>query len=376
MSVNRLLIRDLRNLRAVEIHPASGVNLFYGANGSGKTSLLEAIHLLSVGRSFRSHKIKSLINESKPALTVFARVQSGGSEFPIGIQRQRNGLVQFKVSGRLLHSVAELVSYLPLQVIDAEAFSLLGGGPSVRRQFLDWLVFHVEPGFYPAWRNAQRCLKHRNTLLRRGRISHAEMAPWDEELILASNLIQELRSRCFEAFAHEFINLVHQFVAADGLTIKLFRGWDKSQAYASILKEGLERDMQAGYTHAGINRADIRIRINGTNAAEVLSRGQQKLLVCALKIAQGVIFEKLTGRKCLYLVDDLPAELDDQYRVLLVNWLEKLDTQVFITGVEKAALLQPWQSKQEKNLKVFHVEHGQITEDNSEPDSQPVRPTE
>lgn len=369
MSVNRLLVRDLRNLLAVEIHPASAVNLIYGENGSGKTSLLEAIHLLSVGRSFRSHKIKSLINEARQTLTVFARVQAQGAELPIGVHRERSGLVQFKVAGRPLNSVAELVTYLPLQVIDAEAFSLLGGGPSVRRQFLDWLVFHVEPAFYPAWRNAQRCLKHRNSLLRRGRITPAEIAPWDQELIQSSEVIQGLRKRCFEAFVQEFDKLIDQFVAVDGLSIKLYRGWDKTQDYAAVLKGGFERDLQAGYTHASINRADIRIRINGVNAAEVLSRGQQKLLVCALKIAQGVVFEKLTQRKCVYLVDDLPAELDSRHRALLVTWLERLQTQVFITGVEREALLEPWNDKREKNLKVFHVEHGQITQDDSVPET-------
>ncbi|HEY7884695.1 MAG TPA: DNA replication and repair protein RecF, partial [Cellvibrionaceae bacterium] len=121
------------------------------------------------------------------------------------------------------------------------------------------------------------------------------------------------------------------------------------------------------YTHAGVHRADIRIRINNVNAAETLSRGQQKLLVCALKIAQGVVFEKLTQRKCLYLVDDLPAELDGRHRGILVNWLNKLDTQVFITGVEREALLEPWRVLPERPTKVFHVERGRIIQEDKMP---------
>lgn len=367
MSVNRLIVRDLRNLLSVDIQPATAVNLLYGENGSGKTSLLEAIHLLSMGRSFRSHKVKSLINETRQELTVFGRVLSQGAELPIGVARQKNGLMQLKVGGRSVGSVAELVSYLPLQVIDADSFALLGGGPSVRRQFLDWLVFHVEPGFYPAWRGAQRCLKHRNTLLRRGRISPQDIAPWDQELVQASELIQQLRKRCFEAFARSFEALASDFVAVEGLTLKLYRGWDKSQSYAQVLEAGMDRDLQAGYTHASVNRADIRIKINGVNAAEVLSRGQQKLLVCALKITQGVVFEQLTQRKCIYLVDDLPAELDSRHRDLLARWLEKLQTQVFITGVEREALIEPWQDLPAESLKVFHVERGKITQEDSVP---------
>ena len=360
MSVNRLVIHNLRNLREVDLQPSPQVNLLYGENGSGKTSLLEAIHILSLGRSFRSHKVKSLVNESEPELTVFARVDYQGGEVPIGVVRQRSGSAQLKVAGKTLSSAAELVTYLPLQIIDSDTFSLLEGAPKVRRQNLDWLVFHVEQGFYAAWRSAQRCLKHRNTLLRRGRIDGLELAPWNLELVQASNLIDEQRQRCFEAFRAAFDQLVNDFVALEDLELKLYRGWDRTQDYDQVLENSFERDLQSGYTHAGTHRADIRIRIKGVNAAEVLSRGQQKLLVCALKIAQGVVFKSLTGRDCLYLVDDLPAELDTRHRALLVSWLSRLDTQVFITGVEKEALIEPWRSQSGKELKLFHVEQGQI----------------
>lgn len=377
MALNRLLIRDLRNLSSVDLHLAPAINLFYGENGSGKTSLLEAIHVLSVGRSFRSHKIKSLINEARPSLTVFGRILAQGAEVPIGVQRYREGQVQSKAGGRALQSVAELASYLPLQVIDAEAFSLLDGSPSVRRQFLDWLVFHVEPSFYPAWRNAQRCLKHRNTLLRRGRIEPAELQPWDQELIQASVTIDSLRKQCFQVFTGALEKLLEQFGIAEGLSIKLFNGWGKED-YSQTLKASFERDCHAGFTHASINRADVRVRLNGVNAAEILSRGQQKLLVCAFKIAQGVAFEQLTQRRCVYLVDDLPAELDKTHSALLVSWLRRLDTQVFITGIEREVLLEAWRDKPLASIKVFHVERGKIIQDDevSVPDSLPVRPTE
>jgi len=101
--------------------------------------------------------------------------------------------------------------------------------------------------------------------------------------------------------------------------------------------------------------------VDGQNAAEILSRGQQKLLVCALKIAQGYVFSRLTGRKTIYLVDDLPAELDEKHRNLLAHWLETMNTQVFITGVEREILLSTWQNKPHIETKMFHVEQGKVS---------------
>ncbi|WP_339898963.1 DNA replication/repair protein RecF [uncultured Gilvimarinus sp.] len=360
MSLKRLVVQNLRNLTSVDIQPSLDVNLIYGQNGSGKTSILEAIHVLSLGRSFRGPKIKALINELQPDMTVFGRVADVSGEIPLGVSRSRIGDSAFKAHGQPVSSLAELAALLPLQVINADAFLLLEGSPSVRRQFLDWLVFHVEPGFFSAWKASQRCLKQRNSILRRDRIEGSELRVWERELIAVSEQISQMRAKAFAAFSEVFHQLIDEFVMADGLTLSLYRGWDKDKSYSDVLADTLERDSRLGYTGAGIHRGDIRIRIKGHAAADVLSRGQQKLLVCAMKITQGVVFAKLTGRQCIYLVDDLPAELDEQHRQLLVDWLDRLNTQVFVTGVEQEALLAPWQNKPERDIKLFHVEHGEI----------------
>lgn len=360
MALTRLSVSNLRNLTHVDIQPSPAVNLIYGENGSGKTSLLESINVLALGRSFRSHKIKPLINESAPALTVFGKVMYTGSEIPVGVHRPRIGDSQFKAQGAPVESLAELASYLPLQVINADAFGLLVGSPKLRRQYLDWLVFHVEHEFYTVWRAAQRCLKHRNTILRRGRIDAAELSPWSLELASCTEKIQSLRKGCFDRLVTVLEPLLQEFMGIEGLKLTLYQGWEKGRDYKDVLQESLERDLKQGFTGAGFHRADIKIRIGGQSAADILSRGQQKLLVCALKLAQGQLFEQITTRRCVYLVDDLPAELDEKHRHLLVKWLNLLSTQVFITGVEAEPLINPWVDYDQK-VKVFHVEHGEIT---------------
>jgi len=361
MTLQRLLIQNLRNLNAVDINPSDRVNLIFGLNGSGKTSLLEAINVLALGRSFRSHKYKPLINHQQQDFTVFGKVITDeGTEIPIGIQRNLNGEVQLKANGVPVNSIADLAVYLPVQVINSDTFLLLEGSPKVRRQFMDWLVFHVEHQFYPHWKDLQRCLKHRNSLLRRDRIDPFELSTWDKELAQLTEVIHSFRQSCVDQFTTVFHDLLTEFITLDDISISYQRGWDKHKNYIQVLTENFERDKRFGLTHSGSHRADLRITVSGQDAAEILSRGQQKLLVCALKIAQGLVFSRLTGRKCIYLVDDLPAELDERHRKLLTHWLHKMNTQVFITGVEQESLVASWQDKPDVDLKMFHVEHGEV----------------
>jgi len=360
MTLKRLAIQHLRNLQDVEIKPAEHVNLFFGENGSGKTSILEAISLLGLGRSFRSHKHKSLINYDQPAFTVFGRVNSESTDVPLGINRKRNGEASFKAGGATVPSAATLASYLPLQVINADTFLLLEGSPKVRRQFIDWLVFHVEPRFFPVWKDLQRCLKHRNSLLRHDRIDRFELATWDQELIRLTEQAHAFRKVCMERFSQTFFQLIEEFPELQHLGLNYYSGWDEKKSYQEVLDANFERDKRQGYTQAGSHRADLQFLLNGMNAADLLSRGQQKLLICALKIAQGYLFNEMTGRKCIYLIDDLPAELDERHRSLLVNWLDAMSTQVFITGVESEVLISSWQDQPDVELKLFHVEHGKI----------------
>lgn len=363
MTLKRLLIQNLRNLEGVDIAPSLQVNLIYGENGSGKTSILEAINLLALGRSFRSHKHKPLINHRQQSFTVFGRVHGDdGSEVPIGISRHLDGDASFKANGVLVPSAADLAAYLPVQVINSDTFLLLEGSPKVRRQFIDWLVFHVEPNFFPAWKAIQRCLKHRNSLLRRDRIDAFELATWDNELVGLTDLIHGFRTQCMAQFQGTFTELLKEFISIDGIALNYYRGWDKDKPYADVLSSSFERDKRQGFTHLGSHRADLKITVNGLDAAEVLSRGQQKLLVCALKIAQGYVFTRITGRKSIYLVDDLPAELDEKHRGLLVHWLDTMGTQVFITGVEAETLASSWHDKTKITPKMFHVEQGRVTE--------------
>src|SRR3954463_4024198 len=122
MTLKRLLIQNLRNLSSVDILPSPRINLIYGENGSGKTSVLESINVLALGRSFRSHKHKPLISHGLSAFTVYGKVLTGDTEVPIGINRQQDGTASFKANGTIVNSAAALAAHLPIQVINSDTF--------------------------------------------------------------------------------------------------------------------------------------------------------------------------------------------------------------------------------------------------------------
>lgn len=366
MALTQLQINHVRNLRQVRLDNLQRVNVFYGRNGSGKTSILEAIHLLGMARSFRGNGVKSLITHEHVGCTVFGNIAtaaetqgSANSLLSLGVQRDRTGEVFIKLGGRTVRGVAELAEALPLQVLTAESFELLTGGPRSRRQFLDWGVFHVEHRFYEEWQRFQRALKQRNHLLRHGKIRDQELAVWTRELAESGTRINEYRKGYFDKFSTTFRD-VNAMLASDlaTLEIRYQQGWDRQLNYLDALHHGLAADIEQGYTHCGPQRADVRVVFNGNLAAETLSRGQQKLVVTSLKLAQGQLMAQSGGRRCTYLIDDLPSELDRDHGALVCSVLASMEAQIFITCIEESEIQSIWPDP--KELALFHVEQGRV----------------
>jgi DNA replication and repair protein RecF len=364
MGLIQLQISNVRNLHAVKLQDLRQVNVFYGPNGAGKTSILEAVQLLGMGRSFRGTSVKPLISHERTSCTVFGTLRTttsaGSQNLSLGVSRGMAGEVEIKVAGTAVRSAAELAEYMPLQAINADSFDLLSGAPQSRRQYLDWGVFHVEHRFFEQWHRFQRCIKQRNKLLRHGKINSAELKVWTKDLVMAGEQISEYRQAYFDRLKPRFSALLDVLAPAiEGLEVRYRRGWDKAIGYEEALIATQEVDKERGYTHVGPQRADIKVTIRGRPAAETLSRGQQKLVVCALKLTQGQLMAERGGEPCTYLLDDLPSELDKTHSKLVCEFLSEMNAQVFVTSIEKESISDMWPPGDD--IAVFHVEHGVVS---------------
>lgn len=361
MKLTELEITGLRNLHHVKLSGLANTNIFYGVNGAGKSSVLEALHMLGLARSFRSTQLNPVIEYGGDACTVFGRLSlSDEKSVSMGIRRPRRGGFKIKVGGELKKSVVDLAEILPIQLINATSYLLLEGGPKKRRHFMDWGVFHVEHEFYNAWRRAQRSVKQRNAILRSKGNDH-ELTPWNQELAEVSAIIDKARRKYVDVFVPRFHAILSELISLSGMSIEYQPGWDENKDFITVLSEDLYRDKVRGFTHHGPHRADLKIMQNGIDADQVLSRGQQKLVVCALRLAQSELLQMNTGKQCILLVDDLPAEIDEQHQERLCHLLDRLGVQLFLTCISPDQITQfRWQKT--GTPKLFHVEQGQVLE--------------
>lgn len=340
----------LRSISTAELELSGGLNLIVGQNGAGKTSLLEAVYLLGRGRSFRTRSNERLITHGEALARVVG--QMPGSLLPeiVGIEVTREGRTTARIGGRTPDSLAELATAFPVQIIDPDIHKLVEEGSARRRRWLDWGVFHVEPGFARDWGRYQRALKQRNAALRQGQ---ADAALWDPELAKAGASITAARRRVADAIAPRWVELCGRLAGIE-LSLQFYAGWDTDQDLEQTLIATLSKDRDRGTTGLGPHRADLRLRQRGRVAREVLSRGQQKLAAVALTLAQLQWLKADYELLPTLLLDDPAAELDADRLAGFIGEVQALETQLIVTTLSADAtpLGQPEST--------FHVEQGRV----------------
>lgn len=356
MQLSHLKIRDFRNLIDVELEPVAGVNLISGQNASGKTSLLESVYYLSHLRSFRTPYLADLIHNGASTMQLYALAQDRlNKSVPIGIKRSSDSL-EVRAAQQPVKRVADITALFPVLAIHPDSYRLITGSPSERRAFIDWGVFHVEHGFFEAWRRYRKALSQRNAALKSGQ-NDAYCKLWDQELERSSKYIDTRRSRYFQDLQPFLDDLIVQFFPQQQIKLEYRRGWKEGKSLQEILETSFERDRKRGITHAGPHRADLYIQVDGKSAQTGISRGQQKVLVAMLKLAQVQQFTQSANRHCILLYDDLAAELDQTYRAQILDVLSRMPIQLFLTAIEPELIdLGEW-----ADVKMFHVEQGKLS---------------
>lgn len=363
MSISTLRINDFRNFISAEIAPVqTGLNIISGDNGSGKTSLLEAIFYLGHGKSFRNSSATRLIKHDSAKFSLFSQVVTDMRRVvPMGLEREKSGTNKLRIDEKDVQGAAEAATYLPIRVINSHSHQLLEGGPAFRRKFLDWGLFYHNPDFIGCWRQYVRVLKQRNTILRDKR-PKTELDIWTNELIKHGLELNSLRNAYISSLVPHLRQVTESLLAISDLEINYQPGWSSKADYADVLIESSFDDYRAGYTQVGPHRADFDLISEGLTLRHVLSRGQQKLLICAMILAQGMMLAEQNKAGLIYLVDDLPSELDLLSRQKLVSLLAMQKSQIFITAIEKEAICDLVSDKALVPMKVFHVEHGNVVE--------------
>jgi DNA replication and repair protein RecF len=328
VSLSRVQVTDFRCLHSAELELDPHFTLISGANASGKTSLLEAMYVLGRGRSFRTRRLERLIRHGAERFVVFGEVDTAHRRVPLGVLGSPAG-IRAQIDGDRPSSLAELALQLPVQIIDPEVHHLIEEGPSRRRRFLDWGVFHVEREFVGHWQRYQQVLRQRNAALKAHQ-PKGVVSVWDSDLVRSGELLTAARARYVASLAQHAESIGRSLLGME-LKLNYRNGWPKDQSMAEALQHSLNHEQEAGATQIGPHRAELNIRLDGAAVKDHISRGQQKLLAAALLIAQIKLFPDDSPVRPSLLLDDPAAELDDERLARLIGEVSAHSVQLIVT---------------------------------------------
>jgi DNA replication and repair protein RecF len=358
MPVVSLSIERFRNLAPVSLRFSPQLNLFIGPNAAGKTSLLECLFVLARARSFRTRSLAKAVQAGESGFQLVANVEtSQNRQIPVGLRCSEEKLVA-RMDGRPVSRLSELAGLVPVQWLGGNLHRLIEEGPVHRRQYLDWGLFHVKPAYGEVWKRFQKLLKQRNAALRAG-VSAREINAWDHELASSGEELHNFRQVYLRKLAEAVKSVSRELLGLDEEIQVIYRkGWAPQLPYIEALRTGSERDREHRYTRSGPQRAEMAFLYQGRPTVETFSRGQQKLLVLALQVAQASLLRQETLRTSVFLMDDLGAELDAKNQQRVMRLLHAIEAQAFVTAIDDPGVSH-WNMD---SVRRFHVKHGSVSE--------------
>ncbi len=359
MYLTKFQLQDIRNLSTNILSLEKQLNIFYGENGAGKSSVLEGISILTSGRSFRTSKLDLVVKEDSDAFVVFG---AGSDQTKLGVGYSKSKKQKsIKINGENISTLSSLSRIYPTQVLSPESYHLIDAGPQERRKYLDWCLFHVEHSYHETWKNYQSTLKQRNALLRtknKSKISQ-QITFWDQQLCLFESVVTKQRSAMLELLLTELLKVIQDLGVKffDGFKISYYPGY--TGEYEKKLADSFHADCECGLTRFGPHKADIKIKVQGYPAKEFFSRGQKKVAINAMFLAQTVVLKNRTGKDSLFIIDDFTSELDESnQKELLQMLLQQKNVQIILSCLQLDSL--KWLKKRYNSTQLFHVEHGVI----------------
>ena len=355
--VERLELRNFRNIAVATLELSPHFNFLIGPNGAGKTVVLEALHLLLRGRSFRTRRISFLVRHGAQGLAVQAlcRDPVRGREH-ISLSKDRANRTELRVNEEPIKQTSAVAGLLPLQLLLPDLADLVFGEPRGRRQWLDWGTFHVKPDYIDVLRRYMRVLRQRNALLRSG--DTRTLDTWTEHMIETGGAVISARTDYVQTVHEALISCVEALSPGLDIRARHYPGFS-GDSFAEEVGAHTPGDVKLGFTQVGPHRADVRLDAGDNAAAGVLSRGQGKLLASAMRIGQarGLLTDQ-SRRPSLFLIDDVWTELDDDHSARFMRLLDEMGCQILATSTHEPVAAR---SVSADRVRVFHVKHGQIT---------------
>jgi len=359
MYLSHIKANNFRNLQPFDLCFSEALNIVQGNNAAGKSSLLEAIVFLLSGRSFRTSKQELLVNHEFTDFSLFGKF-SDGNKIGVGYDRQ-NRTRKIKLNGDAISTLSQVASIYPVQVLSPESYHLIDSGPLERRKYVDWLLFHVEHSYQKKWKYFNKILKQRNAYLRcsKNSFSILELEAWDSLFVNAASDIDRRRTNLVASLVPYVEEILHDigFEHLKDISFSYYPGY--TGLLSDKLSESRNRDVDAGNTQYGPHKADLKIKIGKYLAKDVLSRGQKKLLVNSLYLAQTKNLKTSSNKNSLFVIDDFSSELDKTNQLSLVEALKEQDSVQIILSCLSLDMILPL-IKEYNNVMMFHVEHGQI----------------
>ncbi len=358
MWIKNITIDGCRSLESVSLEFSPDLNIIVGPNASGKTSLLEALNILSKGRSFRTSHISEVITDNNDSIVVSAAIVDSSNGYDelsqIGIEKSSSN-TKIRINKQDIYTQAELSSYLPITVIHPNSIDLITGSPGMRRSYLDWIAFYIFPEFLSKWKKYQHILRQRNICLKSTKHAYS-LDKWTEQLVLLQPDLIKYRSDVIELLQPRVNEIADHLLKGLNIQLELKTGFPKDlsldcESLLSYYKQKQDYELKVKRTTAGSHRADFNISINSTPAVESASRGQLKLLAICLLLAQSNSISSTISGQGVLLIDDLAAELDSSNKELLLKYLAKISKQLIITSTSNIEI-------PDIKSKVFHVKHG------------------
>ena len=355
MYINKIKLQNFRNYNEQEIILNKSINVFYGDNAQGKTNILEAIFLCTLGKSFRTNKEKELIKLGKDNANVIIEYEKKDRDGKISISISDKK--QILVNGIKIKKLSELLGNINIVIFTPDDINILKGGPALRRRFLDMMIGQLKPNYVYILNMYIKTLEQRNNYLRQIKEENKPenlLDIWDEKLIEYADIIYKYRKEFIDKIKKK-INIIHKKITdeKEEINIQYISNCESKEAYSELLKQRRKLDIIKGFTTKGIHRDDFEIYINNKELSIYGSQGQNRTAILSLKLSElQVIYDEIEEEPIL-LLDDFMSELDINRRKNFLNNIK--NTQVIITCAEKIEFL-----KENVDYCLYQVKEGEI----------------